>query len=336
MPQLRLAPRRLACRRLLHLALALAACSPALWPAAATAQSLSGPIKLTVGFPPGSGPDVVARTLGQALGEELKLPLAVDNKAGAGGQIAAQSVAKSLADGNTVLLGEVGSISIAPAAFSKLPYQPLKELVAISEVVRSDFVMVVPTTSPHRTVADFVKAAKADKLAVLFATFGAGTPGHFGAELLGGQAGFAVEAVHYRSTGDAITGIIAGDVKAAMVSTALAMAQVKGGKVRALATTAKERSSLLPDVPTFAEAGYPGADFSAWFALMAPAATPAAVLDQLQRAAVAALRQPEVSKKLQEAGFVMVASNRADAQAMMAREASRWAAVVKASGFKGD
>lgn len=323
-------------RQLLALGAAAAASASLGWPGLAQAQSLTGPLKLTVGFPPGSGPDVVARTLGLRLGEELKLPLAVDNKAGAGGQIAAQTVAKSLPDGNTVLLGEVGSISIAPAAFSKLPYQPLKEFAAISEVVRADFVLVVPMGSPHRSVAEFVKAAKADKDKVNFATFGAGTPGHFGAEVFGELAGFSVESIHYRSTGDAVTAIIAGDVKAAFVSTALAMAQVKGGKVRALATTAKERSPLLPEVPTFTETGYPKADFAAWFALLAPAATPAPLLDALQRATVAALRHPEVSQKLLEAGFSLTPSTRAEAQAMLQREATRWAAVVKATGFKGD
>lgn len=322
-------------RQLLWQAGAALACASLLAPV--HAQSLSGPIKLTVGFPPGSGPDVVARTLGQRLGEALKLPLAVDNKAGAGGQIAAQAVAKSPADGSTVLLGEVGSISIAPAAFSKLPYQPLKEFAALTEVVRSDFVLVVPHSSPHRSVAELVKAARASGDRVNFATFGAGTPGHFGAKVFAEQAGFKVESIHYRSTGDAVTAIIAGDVRAAFVSTALAMAQVKGGKLRALATTAKERSPLLPEVPTFTETGYPRADFAAWFALLVPVATPQPLQDQLHQAAVAALRHPEVQQKLQEAGFsVTPSSSRADAQAMLQREALRWAAVVQATGFKGD
>lgn len=294
-------------------------------------------IKLTVGFPPGTGPDVVARTVGQKLGELLKQPLVVDNKAGAGGQIAAQSVAKGVADGSNLLLGEVGSISIAPAAFGKLPYEPLKEFAAVAEVVRSDFVLVVPANAPAQTVADFVKAAKArgdNKLN--FATFGAGTPGHFGAEVFAELAGFKVESIHYRATGDAVTAIIAGDVQAAFVSTSLAVAQVKGGKMRALASTARERSPLLPEVPTFTEAGYPKADFSAWFALLAPAATPVAQLDALNRAAVAALQTPELKQKLLEAGFTVSTGSRADAQALLQREAQRWAAVVKQTGFKGD
>jgi tripartite-type tricarboxylate transporter receptor subunit TctC len=312
--------------------------------AAALAGSLAGPVaaqadktlKITVGFPPGTGPDVVARTVGQKLGELLKQNVVVDNKAGAGGQIAAQTVAKGVADGSSLLLGEVGSISIAPAAFSKLPYDPLKEFVAVAEVVRSDFVLVVPAQSPSANVADFVKAAKARADKTNFGTFGAGTPGHFGAEVFADLAGFQVESIHYRATGDAITAIIAGDVQAAFVSTALAVAQVKGGKMRALATTAKERSPLLPEVPTFTEAGHPKADFSAWFALLAPAATPAATLDALNRQAVAALQSPDLKQKLLEAGFSVSTGPRAEAQALLQREAQRWTAVVRQTGFKGD
>jgi tripartite-type tricarboxylate transporter receptor subunit TctC len=311
----------------------------ALWmaPALVSAQAFPDrPLKLSVGFPPGTGPDVVARLLGQRLSELVKQQVVVENKAGAGGQIAAQSVAKSVADGTSLLLGEVGSISIAPPAFSKLPYDPAKELVGISEVVRSDFLLVVPVNSPHQNVADFLKAAKAKADKTNMATFGAGTPGHFGAEMLAEAAGFKVEAIHYRATGDAVTAIVAGDVQGAFVSTALGAAQIKGGKMRALATTAATRSPLLPEVPTFTEAGLPKIDFSAWFAIFAPAGTPAAALDVLNKQIVAALQTPETRAKLVEAGFSVIGSSRPDTDKMLKAEAARWAAVVKTTGFKGD
>lgn len=301
-------------------------------PAGALAQLPDRPVKLVVGFPPGTGPDIVARTLAQKVGTSV----VVDNRAGAGGQIAAQAVAKSAPDGTTLLLGEVGSISIAPAAYSKLPYDPTREFVPVIEVVRSDFVLVVPATSPAKTVADFVAAHRGRPERVNFATFGAGTPGHFGAEVFAGLAGFAVEPVHYRQTGDAVTAIANGEVQAAFVSTALAVAQLKGGRMRALAITAPQRSPLLPEVPTFTEAGHPKADFSAWFAVLAPAGTPAAVLDGLHRALGAALQSPEVRPKLVESGFTVAGGTRADAERLLKTEAQRWAAVVKASGFKAD
>ncbi|MBI5255009.1 MAG: tripartite tricarboxylate transporter substrate binding protein [Burkholderiales bacterium] len=311
--------------------------APAMLPATALAQAWPDkPIKLVVGFPPGTGPDVVARTIGQKLGELAGQPLVVDNRPGAGGQISAQQVAKGAADGTTLLLAEVGMISIAPAAFRKLPYDPAKELVGVAEVVRSDFVLVVPLKSAAKTVAEFVAAAKAKNDKVDFVTFGPGTPGHFGAEVFGDQAGFKVEPLHFRSTGDAVTAIIAGDAQGAFVSTALAMAQVKGGKLRALATTAAQRSPLLPEVPTFTEAGFPKMDFSAWFAIMVPTATPAAMLEPMNQKVVAAVKSPEVRAKLQEAGFTVTGTSRADTERMLKAEAARWAAVVKATGFTGD
>lgn len=333
MPKLHLAPRR-ALIAAASLSLAVTALT---LPALGHAQAYPNqPIKLVVGFPPGTAPDTVTRLVGQKLEANLKQSVVVDNRAGAGGQIATQAVAKSAPDGYTLLIGEVGSISIAPAAFSKLPYNPAKELTVAAEIVRSDFVLVIPASSPHKTLADLLKAAKASKDRVNFATFGAGTPGHFGADILAEQAGFKVEPIHYRATGDAVTAIANGDVAAAFVSTGFAAAQLKGGKMRALATTASARSPLLPDVPTFAESGMPKIDFSAWFAVFAPAGTPAAVLDTIGKQAVAAVQSPDVKQKLIDAGFTVTGTSRADAEKMVKAEAPRWAAIVKQSGFKGD
>lgn len=312
--------------------IALSSSSLLALPASLNAQSADRGWRLLVGFPPGTGPDIVARTLAQKLGPQV----VVDNRTGAGGQIAAQAVAKGAADGSQVLLGEVGSIAIAPAAYSKLPYEPARELAVLGEVVRSDFVLVVPASSPTRDVASLVAAARGQRDRVNFATFGAGTPGHFGAEMFGEMAGFKVEPVHYRATGDALSALIAGDVRGAFVSTALAMAQVKGGRMLALATTASARSPLLPDVPTFAEAGFPKLDVAAWFALFVPAATPDAQQEALARLTQAALQAADVRQTLQQAGFTVVGSGRAEADRMVKAEAQRWAAIVKASGFKAD
>ncbi|HMN79541.1 MAG TPA: tripartite tricarboxylate transporter substrate-binding protein [Burkholderiaceae bacterium] len=306
-------------------------------PGVARAQAYPArPVRLAVGFAPGTGPDIVTRTVGNKLGETLGQSVVVENRAGAGGQIAAQHVAKSPADGYTLLIADVAAISIAPAAFSKLGYDPARELVAISELVRTDFILVVPNASAERTVGEFVAAAKGAKNRINFGTFGAGTPGHFGAEMLAEQAGFKVEPVHFRATGDAVAALVAGDVQAALLSTALATAQIKGGKMRALATTAPHRSPLLTDVPTFAESGFPKADFSAWFCLFAPAGTPDAVLTTLNAQAVAAVQSPEVRRRLEEAGFSVLGTGIDEAKRMVAAEAGRWKAVVQATGFKGD
>lgn len=293
-------------------------------------------VKLTVGFPPGSGPDVVARLIGQKLGETLKQTVVIDNRAGAGGQIATNGVAKGTPDGYNILLAEVGSIAIAPPAFSKLPYDPAKELQVVTEVVRADFLLVVPTTSKYKTIAEFMAGGKAAKQSVYFATFGAGTPGHFGAEILAEAGGFDAEPIHYRSTGDAVTSIINGDVAGAFVSVALGSAQIKGGKMRALATTAKQRLPTVPDVPTFAESGLPKVDFSAWFAFFVPAGTPDAVVDKLNKALVESTQSPEVKQKLVAAGFSVTGTSQAEAEKLVKSEAPRWEKIVKQTGFKGD
>lgn len=294
------------------------------------------PVRLVVGYAPGTAPDILARLLGQRLSEQLKQQVIVDNKPGAGGQIAAQTVAKASPDGYNILLGEVGSISIAPAAFSKLTYDPAKELTGISEVARVDFLLAVQANAPYQNLADYIKAIKAKNAKVNYATFGAGTSGHFGAEMFGEAAGFKVEPIHYRATGDAVTAIIAGDVSGAFVSTALGNAQIKGGKMRALVTTAPQRSPLLPQVPTMAEAGFPKIDISAWFAFMAPQGTPPAILELLAKESIAAVQAPETKAKLVEAGFSVFGTSRADTDRMLRAEATRWANVVKASGFRGD
>lgn len=322
-------------RRLAILAAAAALTTLAL-PAHAQSAYPDKPVRLTVGYAPGTAPDVLARLLAAKLSDLLKQQVIVDNRAGAGGQIAAQSVAKSPPDGYNLLLGEVGSISIAPAAFSKLTYDPKKELVGVAEVGKVDFLLAVPTTAKARTVADFVKAHKGQADRVNFGTFGAGTSGHFGAEIFGEAAGFKVEPVHYRATGDAITALIAGDISGAFVSTALGAAQIKGGKLRALATTAPQRSTLLPDVPTFAESGFHKIDISAWFAVMAPTGTPAPVLDQLNQQIVAALQNAELRQKIVEAGFSVSGTSRSNTDRMLNSESQRWASIVKASGFRGD
>ena len=294
------------------------------------------PVHLTVGFPPGTGPDALARIVSQRWGELLKQSIIVDNKPGAGGQIATQAVAKSPADGYNLLLAEAGSISIAPAAFSKLPYNAARELVGVTELAWADFVLLVPASSPYKSMTEMVKANTGKTNPLNFATFGAGSPGHFGAAEFAEQAGVKVEPIHYRSTGDAVSAIIAGDVSGAWVSTGVASAQIKGGRARALATTARNRSPLMPDVPTTAEAGMAKLDFSAWLGVLAPAGTPQAVLDTLSQTLIQAVQSADVKQKLVELGFSVTGTSRMETDRMLKAESVRWAAVVKATGFKGD
>lgn len=319
-------------RRFVFASIALAAL-----PLYVSAQSFPDrPIRLTVGFPPGTGPDVLARLVGQRVSDQTKQPVIIDNKPGAGAQIATQAVARSPADGYNLLLAEAGSVSIAPAAFTKLPYDASKDLAGVAELAFADFVLVVPTNSPYRTLADMVQSNKGKSEPLNFATFGAGTPGHFGAAEFGEQAGVKVEPVHFRSTGDAVTAIIAGQVHGAWVSTALASAQIKGNKMKALAITAPNRSPLLPEVPTTAEAGMPKLRFSAWLGVLAPAGTPTAVMEALNKRFVEAVQSTEVRQKLLDAGFSVTGTSLGETDRMLKTEATRWGAIVRATGFKGD
>lgn len=294
------------------------------------------PVRLNVGFPAGTGPDVVARTVGDQLSKQLGQSVVVENKAGAGGQIAANAVAQAAADGYTILLGEVGSMSITPETTSKLSYSPLQDFDPIIEAVRVNFVLVTPPNSPYKTLKEFIDAARNSKENFNIATFGAGTPGHFGAEMLAEAAGFKIVPIHYRSTGDAVSAIIGGQVQGAFITTAMASTQVSGGKMGALAITGNERSSILPNIPTFNESGLPDVNFGAWFAFFAPDGTPNAVLDTLHDGIVKSLQAPAVRKVLLDAGFVIVGSSRQDTAKLMVEEQKRWAAVVKKTGFRID
>jgi len=324
------------CQRRLAL-VTLAAAALAVAPALSFAQSFPDrSVRLNVGFPPGTGPDVLARLVGQRAGELLKQPVVIENRAGAGAQIASQQVAKSLGDGYNLLLAEAGSISIAPAAFSKLPYDPARELVGVAELAYADFVLVVPAVAPFKCLADMIGAHKGKAEPLNFATFGAGTPGHFAAVEFGEQAGVKVEPIHYRSTGDAVTAIVSGSVSGAWVSVAVANGQIKGGKMRGLAITSAQRSPLLPEVPTVAEVGLPKLNLSAWLGVLAPAGTPTPVLDLLNQRFVEAVKTPEVRQKLIEAGFTVTGTSRSDTDRLLKVEAARWGALVKSTGFRGD
>src|SRR5690606_26147864 len=278
------------------------------------------PIRLTVGFPAGTGPDIVARTVGERLSKELGQPVVIENKAGAGGQIAAHSVVNAAPNGYTILLGEVGSISISPETTSELSYKPLRDLAPITEAVRADFVLVTPADSPHANLDSFVKAATSHNDAFNFATFGAGTPGHFGAELLAEAGKFDIEPIHYRSTGDAVTAIISGQVEGAFITTAMASTQVAGGKMKGLAITGAQRSKMLQDIPTFAESGLPDVNFGAWFAFFAPAGTADDVLDTLHQGIVASLNDEQVRTTLENAGFAVVGSSRQELADLLVSE----------------
>ena len=294
------------------------------------------PIRIVLGFPPGTAADLLARALAQKVGETTGWSFVVDNRPGAGGQIAAQVVCKRAPAGYTLLLGALGAIAIAPAAFGKLPYSPTRELVGLNTVAGSDMVFVIPATLPAQTVVEYVALMRTRRHPVLFSTLGAGSPVHFGAEMFAAAAGFAAEPVHFRTGPDATAALATGDVQGGFASTAVAKMLVGTGKIRALATTAAQRTPLFPQLPTFVESGFAQLNFTSWFALFAPSGTPEPVRLAIEPAMLAALRTPDIVANLVDNGFTVMAGGAAQTQALLHSETERWAQVVKASGFKGD
>jgi tripartite-type tricarboxylate transporter receptor subunit TctC len=274
--------------------------------------------------------------LAQGLQERGQYTIVVDNKPGAGGLIAAQEAARATPDGYTIMLGEVGQLSIAPSSYSKLPYDVVRDFAPVSHVVSSNFVLLTnPEKNPSKTAKEFALWAKAQPT-FFMATFGAGTPGHFGAYMFGEAAGVAAEPVHFKSTGDAVSALLGGDVPGVFASVALALPNVKGGKMRALAVSGNARAAALPDVPTLAEQGFAGVEFSSWFGVVAPAKTPADVLDKLSADIVKAVSAPEIRTKLQEMGFKVTGTTRAEFAKIIADDTVVWGKAVRGTGFKAD
>lgn len=295
------------------------------------------PVRIIVGFPAGTGPDIVARLLAQKLSEGWSNQgVIVDNKPGAGGLIAASEAARAIPDGYTLMLGETGQLSIAPSSYNKLPYDPARDFAPVSQVVSADFALLInPQKVPARNVKEFVSWTQQQK-GLFMATFGAGTPGHFGAFMFGEAIKVKPEAVHYKSTADALGGLFSGDVHGVFASVGLAAPNVKAGKLLALGTTGPARAAALPDVPTIKEQGYPTLEFSSWFGIVAPARTPPEVLAKLSADVQKAVTDPAMRTKLEDAGFRVTGTTAEAFARIIAADTVTWGKAVAATGFKAD
>tara|TARA_B100001105_G_C22359072_1_gene429379 strand:+ start:221 stop:1189 length:969 start_codon:yes stop_codon:yes gene_type:complete len=317
-----------------RLALALAAstlCSAALaqaWP--------SKPIRILVPFPPGGGTDVIARETSQRVAAATGWTFIIDNKPGAGGNLGVDAAAKSPADGYTVVLGQTSNLAINPSLYAKMPYDSQKDLVPIVLVANAPLVMVTGASSPYRTLADAVKAAKAKPGHVNFASPGNGTVAHLTSELFQKAAGIQTQHVPYKGAAQALTDVISGQVELYMSSVPTLIGQIKQGKLRALAVTSASRVDDLPNVPTINESGYKGFDAVTWFGLLAPAGTPKEVVTRLNAEFNKALKQPELAKRLSDEGADPAGGTPEQFAALIKEEIPRWGKVVKDSGAKID
>ena len=298
---------------------------------AAAAQSgyPSRTISMVVGFAPGGGTDTVARIVAPKLAASLGGSVVVDNKAGAGGNVATDHVAKAAPDGYTILLGNVGSLAVAPYLVAKLPYDPLRDLAPITMAVVFANVLVVDPALPIKDLADFVKLAKAKPGAISYGSSGIGGAGHLAGELLKQMAGIDIVHVPYKGGGPAMQGMLGGQVQAIFATPVSAGGQIKAGKIRAIATTGAARSVHLPDVPTVAESGFPGYEALNWYAYLAPAATPRPIIDRLNAELVRALKAPDVREQLDRQGVEPQPGTPEELRKYMERELATWGRVVK-------
>jgi len=292
-------------------------------------------IRLVVSFPAGGGSDLVARVVAQKLAGALGQPVVPDNRAGASGNIAAEIVAKSPADGYTLLFTN-SSLSISPAVFRKLNYDPVKELTAISMDSSYPFALVVHPSLPVQSVKALVALAKSKPGELAYASAGDGTMSHMAMELLRIKTGINAQHLPYKGAAPATVSILAGESQLGFVVMPVAASQIKAGKLRGLGVAASTRSPAVPEVPTMQEAGVAGHEAVQWNGFFAPARTPPAILDRLHREVAKAVHLPDVRQRIEAEGATPSGSSPSEFAAFYRTEAAKWADVAKRSGTKLD
>lgn len=299
-------------------------------------QYPSKPVKILLSNAAGTAPDVAARILAQRYQELLGQPFVVDNRPGAGGMLAAEAMLAAPADGYTLMLGSMAELTLTPHIYKTVRYDVKRDFSAIAEVGSADLVLVVnPTLSPQKTLDEFLAWAR-PKQPLLVGTFGVGTPAHLTAMQFGDATQMKVEPVHYRAAGDGITGIASGDIHAIFVSVALSAPFIASGKLQALAVTSSARSPVLPDVPTVRELGLPDLEARFWLGMVGSAKVPADILDKLSDATVAALRTPDVRKRLEAAGFRVTGTSRSEFSQTVESDLNRWGVAIRRYGVRAD
>jgi tripartite-type tricarboxylate transporter receptor subunit TctC len=319
----------------------LAALASAALPAAAQGAWPNKPVRIVVPFAAGGTTDILARALAPELSKAFGQQFIVDNRAGAGGNVGAEIVSKSAPDGYTLLMGTVGTHGINRALYEKMPYDPIKDFAPITLVAGVPNVMVMQTEKARslgiNTVADFIKYAKAHPGKVNMASSGNGTSIHLAGELFKSMTGTYMVHFPYRGSGPALLDMVGGTMDVMFDNLPSSLPQVRAGKLKALAVTSRQRSSAVPDIPTIEEAaGLKGFDATSWFGLLAPAGTPADIVNRIQQETAKALNSPAIKEKLVAQGAIPSGNTPAEFARHIDAEHKKWAQVVKVSGAKVD
>lgn len=302
----------------------------------AHAQAQSYPrstIRIVVPFPPGGGTDLLARLIGQKLHDSWGEPVVTDNRAGANGTIGAAIVAKSPADGHTILLVPSG-FAVNPSMYPRLPFNAEKDFAPITQIAASPLLVMVHPSLPATSIKELIALAKARAGQINYASSGNGSPPHLATEHFKTMAGVDMVHVPYKGGGPAVVDLLAGHVSVYFNAILQALPYAKGGKLRPLAVTSPKRFPAVPQIPTIAEAGLPGYEMTNWYGLLAPAGTPADVVSRINTEVGRILNEPEVKDRLAAGGALVVASTPDEFAAFLRREMAKFAKIVKASGMK--
>ncbi len=291
-------------------------------------------IKLVVPFPPGGPNDIIARVVGQKMSEILRQSIVIDNRGGAGGVLGTDVVAKAEPDGYTIAITSAGALAISASLQEKTPYDPIKDLKAITLVAKVPEMLVVATSVPANNMQELIALAKSKPGQLNFASSGPGSMPHLAGELFKLTAKIDIVHVPYRGAAPAVNDLLSQQVQMVFLDLPVLLPQVSAGKLRPIAIGSKERAPSLPDVATTAELGLPQIEAENWYGLVAPAATPPAIVAKLHDAAVQAMRDPGVKEKLALQGAILVGDTPEEFAAYIRSEIDKWGAVVKAAGIK--
>jgi tripartite-type tricarboxylate transporter receptor subunit TctC len=303
--------------------------------AAQTPAYPSKPIRIVVPYAAGGGIDVISRLVGEKLSQRLGQPVVIDNRPGGGTLLGAEQVAKSAPDGYTLMVTTDATMTINPYLYVKLPYDPVKDFAPITQMVFLNQLLLENPAVPAKNLKELIAYAKANPGKLNYGSYGSGSQPHLAMEMLKSQAGMFIVHVPYRGLTQTVPATIAGDVQLTFSGAASSLAFIKSGRLRALAVGGKTRLALLPDVPTFAESGFPDVPANAWFGLFAPAATPRDIVMKLNAEVVRILRDPEfVQKELTAKGYELIASTPEEFTTFLAADSLRNARAVKISGAK--
>ncbi|WP_439669443.1 Extra-cytoplasmic solute receptor [Cupriavidus necator] len=290
------------------------------------------PIRLVIPFPPGGGTDILSRIVANEVSQNTKWTFVPDNKPGAGGTIGISDVVKAAPTGYDIVMGQKDNVVVAPWVNKAVTYDPRKDLVAIAHVAYVPLVIVTPKNSPYKSFQDLVTAARKSPGTVTYASPGNGTTAHLAAEIIGHAAGIKLLHVPYKGSNAALVDTMAGNVNIMISSVPSALAQIKSGKVRAMAVTSATRSSALPEVPTVAESGYKQVDVSSWYGLFAPAKTPKDVVERIGMEVNKAMAKPAVIHNINEQGAEAKSMSAAEFSQLVQSDYLKWKDIVKASG----